>query len=75
MATRLYAIDPGDQNIDVIEGVGSAASSKSINLTIDIANTVVTEGGSTRTVKLQEVIEALDNMKAYILRQNNWPPA
>ncbi len=79
MATRLYAFRPGGQITtspnDIIEGVGAAASSAfKINLTVDLATTVVTEGSTTRTIKKDEVLKALEAFEAYIIK-SNWPPA
>ena len=74
MATRVYGIDPGAQNTDVAEAIGSAASSGFIALTVDIANTVVTEGGGTRTLTREELINGLENIKEHIMR-GDWPPA
>lgn len=82
MATRLFAFRPGGQittlAADIIEGVGAAASSAfKINLTVDLANTIVSDtsaGGTTRTIKKSEVLAALDAYKAYITKIN-WPPA
>jgi len=79
MATRLYAVRPGGQittsTSDIIEGVGAAASTAfKINFTVDLATTIVTEGSTTRAVKKQEVLDALEMLKVYILK-GNWPPA
>lgn len=74
MATRLYAIAPGQDNTTVVEGVGAAASSAAINITIDLAS-VVNDKGTTRAMKLEEVLLALDNIKMHIMRTNTWPPA
>lgn len=74
MATRIYAIDPGDNSKGVIEGVGAAASGKSINLTLDIATSIVNEGSGTRVMDRDEVIFALEQIKEHIIR-TQWPPA
>lgn len=71
MATRLYAWQP---NTRVLEGVGQAASAYLVNLTIDIATNLVNDGSSTRVIERDEVLKALEDIKAHILR-NNWPPA
>lgn len=75
MATRTYAVNPGMPSSNVTEFVGAACTSRFINLTIDIASTVVTEGGSTRAPSREEVINALERIKEYIFRDNSWPPA
>ena len=74
MATRLYALKPGNNLETVVEGVGQAASSAAINLTIDLANTVVNDGTTTRTVNKTEVLLAIEVLEQYIIR-SPWPPA
>lgn len=74
MATRLFTIGPDAKLVNVVEGVGAAASSQIINLTVDLASNTVNEGSSTRGVKKSEVLLALDTLKQYIIR-GNWPPA
>jgi len=75
MATRRFALNPGAQNTDVVESVGNATSSAFIEVVVDVADTVVNEGGGTRKITQEELINALENIKEYIMRQNNWPPA
>lgn len=82
MATRLYAFRPGGQitetTTDIIEGVGGAASTIfKINLTVDLATTIISDtsaGGTTRGVKKQEVLDALEAYRIHITK-GNWPPA
>lgn len=74
MATRAYGVPPGKQQGGIVEFVGSATSSAAIVLTVDLATTAVTEGGTTRGVKLSEVLEALENARNYLIK-GNWPPA
>ncbi len=75
MATRTYAISPGRDDENVVEFVGSACTSRFINLTIDFATTVMGDGGTTRAMRLSEVLQALENMKEFIMRRDTWPPA
>ena len=76
MATRIYAVNPGGQNFDVIEDVGPTATSAIIALVVDLDTSLVTgAGGTARGPKLDEVLEALENIKAHIMRTNLWPPA
>ena len=72
MATRLYAWNPGETR--VLEGVGAAASSKVMNLTVDIATDLINEGTTTRVLDRAEVLKFLDEVKEHILR-GSWPPA
>ena len=75
MATRLYTLGPNGAIEDVIEGVGAATSSANpINITVDIATTVVTDGSGTRVLDRSEVLNAIDAIKAHILK-TQWPPA
>ncbi len=75
MATRPFGINPNDPSNSVVENVGSACTSAFINVTVDIASTVVTEGSSTRVISKSEFLRALERLKEYIIRQNTWPPA
>lgn len=69
MATRRYSINPGDPYFNTTEAVGAATATKSIELTVDLA--VITD--TTDKGKFA-VIEALDDLRDYILK-GNWPPA
>lgn len=84
MATRLYGVNPGvtlDGSVSgtggVTDGVGSATTSHNIELTVDLANTIVTDASTvsgTRTISRNEVLIALNLFYQYIERQS-WPPA
>lgn len=74
MATRRYKISPGETEFQVVEEVGAATNSDVIEVTVDLANTLVNEGIGTRTVTKSEVLIALDQIKNHILK-GNWPPA
>ncbi len=77
MATRIYAIAPGSPFAitSVVEGVGAACSSAAINLTIDLATNVVTGAGNVaRGLTREEVIKAIETLKAYIMA-DTFPPA
>ncbi len=64
MATRLYSIGQGESDDAVVEAVGSAVVTKSIELTVDLA------ANNTK----MDVLKALISLSAYIIR-NKWPPA
>lgn len=72
MATRLYAWGPGQTRVQ--EGVGGAASSQMINLTVDLDTALITQGGSTRGIQVSEVLKFLEEVKEHLLR-GDWPPA
>lgn len=72
MATRRYSVAPGDADAyGITEAVGAATATKSIELTVDLANVVE---GNTRALQRQEVVTALEKLVDYI-HQRNWPPA
>jgi hypothetical protein len=76
MATRIYGVSPGAafQINSIVEAVGPTATSAPIALVIDLTATLVTDGGTTRAVSKEEVLLAIENIKAYILA-GNWTPA
>lgn len=74
MATRIYQISAGEKEEEVTEGVGSATAANTVELTVDLATTQVNDGGSTRTISKEEVLDALEKIKNHILK-GNWPPA
>lgn len=79
MATRLYGLNPGLYDVDsVSEAVGSATTSHNVELTVDLANTIVNDstitGSTTRTIYKEEVLMILEVFEQYITR-SNWPPA
>jgi hypothetical protein len=74
MATRLYSIDPGQRENDIVEAVGSAIVTAHVELTVDLASTVVNDNGTTRSITKGEVLIALEYLMQYITR-SNWTPA
>ena len=74
MATRLYKISVGEGEFAVAEGAGSAVVSDTVEVTVELADTAVNEGATTRSVKKEEVLAALDKIKNHILK-GNWLPA
>jgi hypothetical protein len=74
MATRLYGANPGYNLEQVTEAAGSATSAHNVELTVDLATTVVADNGTTRAIQKQEVLIILDLFAQYITR-GNWLPA
>lgn len=74
MATRLYSIAPGQTEFQIVQAVGSATVTQAIELTVDLSTSIVTEGTSTRAIRQEEVLRALDMLKNYIL-EHKWLPA
>jgi hypothetical protein len=74
MATRIYSVNPGEQNTSVNEAVGPTATSGIIAVVVDLA-TNITDQGSSRAPSREELLLALENIKEYIMRDNSWPPA
>lgn len=74
MATRLYGANPGYALESVTEGVGSATTSHNVELTVDLATSIVSDNGTTRTISKNEVLIILNLFEQYITR-SIWPPA
>jgi len=74
MATRRYKTSPGDSYNEIIEEVGAATNSATIELTIDLATAEVNAGGTTRSVSKEEVLAALERFKMHI-NEKEWLPA
>lgn len=74
MATRRYKISVGELDNDVVEEVGAATNSDVVELTVDLAATAVNTETGQRVISRDEVLYALDSIKAHILN-GNWPPA
>ena len=74
MATRRYSLDPGQTLEQLTEAVGAATVTNHVELTVDLATNVITEGASTRQILKSEVIVILKMFMEQIVR-SNWPPA
>lgn len=74
MATRRYGLSQGQILENVTEAVGAAVAANNVELTVDLASTIVTDSGATRTISKNEVLIILDLFEQYITR-SNWPPA
>lgn len=74
MATRLYGANPGFSLESVVEAVGSATTTNNVELTVDLASTIVNDSGTTRTISKKEVLLILNLFEQYITR-SIWPPA
>jgi hypothetical protein len=75
MATRLLSINPENSEFQVTEAVGSAVVTKNIELTINTAATIMTDGNSptgTRALTREEVMTALEKLSNYI-EKSLWP--
>ena len=73
MATRLWAVGPNQRVEDIVTGVGTANSSAIINVQVDLAASV-TDNGVSRTVKREEVLQAMEEIRQFIVK-GQWPPA
>ena len=73
MATRRYSIGPNERTEDVVEAVGAATATKSIELTVDLGAVKGTGNPSTSNYR-DEVIAACYRFIDYI-QKGNWPPA
>lgn len=75
MATRIYALNPGEISTSVRENVGPTGTSAGIALIIDAAVTITGPGGGATEPSKADVLRALEEIKAYLIRDNTWPPA
>jgi hypothetical protein len=74
LATRRYSTAPGDQlqgTNAVVEAVGAATATKSIELTFDLANI---KAGGTVPLSKQDVLDGIDRIRDYIVA-GQFPPA
>lgn len=69
MATRRYRVSVGDVANQVVEEVGAAVATESIELTVDLADANISPATGR-----DKVIQALEHIKNHILG-GNWPPA
>jgi hypothetical protein len=74
MATRRYKISAGEQIKDVVEEVGAATDSDTVELTVDLAATAVNAASGQRQISKAEFLAALDKIK-YHVQKGAWPPA
>lgn len=77
MATRRYKINPGEKLVNgaITEEAGAAVNSKCIELTIDLATTFdYGPLGVAKQVTKQEVVDAIEELKQYVIK-GIWPPA
>lgn len=70
MATLRFSINPEDPIESVVVAAGAAVVTKKIELTIEQAVTITDSSNPTtpRAIKLSEVLIALDNLRAAIVR-------
>ena len=74
MATRRYKLSAGEGEFSVVEEVGAATNSDTVELTVDLASTAVNITGGTRTISKAEVLDCIEKIKNHIVK-SNWPPA
>lgn len=70
MATRRYKVSPGMTEFQVIEEAGAATNSNVVEVTVDLAATLITDGaesGAQRAIKKQEMIDCLQKIMNHIL--------
>lgn len=58
----------------MVEEVGAATNSNTVELTVDLATTQVTDAGATRTISREEVLVILGQFENWLLA-HSWPPA
>lgn len=72
MPTRRYSLNTQDAEFQIIEAVGAAVATKSIEFTVDFS-ALTAQGLSDAQANLQ-VLLSLEKLHAYIER-GVWPPA
>lgn len=75
MATWRLSINPGDTLEQVTAATGAAIVSKNIELTVDLGTDVTDAASATnpRGIKRGEVLEALDKLKQWVLKDATFP--
>ena len=68
MATRIYGLSVGEEQVYVTEGVGSAVAADTVELTIDLA--AIASAGASK----HDVLRILERIEEHIIAQD-WPPA
>ena len=75
MATRRYKVSVGETEFQIVEEVGPAVNSDTVELLVELAPTHVNvSGGTTRSPLKQEILDCIDEIKNHIIK-GNWPPA
>jgi len=72
MATRRLSIGAGEVVENMVEAVGAVTATKSIELTFDTSQTLLS--GGTRGMTRSELIDALNKLHDYIMRMP-FPPS
>lgn len=73
MATRRYSIGPNERVEDVVEAVGAATATKSIELTVDLG-AIKGTGNPSTSIYRDELLASLLKIHDYI-QKGLWPPA
>lgn len=68
MATKRWSCSIGEGEFSVLEETGAAVVAKQVELTVEFATTAVQDLGTTRAVKKQEVLDALEKIKNSIIK-------
>lgn len=72
MSTQRIGANPGYNLEQITNVVGAATVTNNVELTIDMATTIVNDNGTTRQISRNEVLLILEMMEQYITRMN-WP--
>lgn len=76
MATRWYAINPGQSLENVTESVGNGNSSALVELNINLSATGVNDSGApggatSRVIRKEEVLQCLEILREQIVRDTS----
>lgn len=72
MATKKYGANVGFSLEQVVSGAG-AATTNNVELTVDLATSIVNDNGTTRAIQREEVLVIMELFIEYIVK-SNWLP-
>lgn len=73
MSTQIIGGNPNYTLEQITNYTGSATTSHNVELTVDMATTIVKDSGATRQIQREELLLLLNLFEQYITRMN-WPP-
>lgn len=71
MATRIFAVSPGQTVENVIDTVGPTATSAIVALVIDLSASITGAGGVARAPNKSEILQAVNELKQKITKSTN----
>ena len=74
MSVRIIGVPPGGNLENVTDYTGGTIVTDAIELNVNMATNVVTDGTTTRQISREEVILGMELLMQYVMRMS-WPPA